>query len=410
MYKTKTIIVIIFLLFISLLAGCTQKKESDEDILNEFLNTLNFEETLTSDLNIKESYNYKNKIINVTWLSSNEKVLTNTGKYYYTTSDEIVTLTGTFILGNEENTKSFDFISYADTDNAFAEAYKSLNLATKTDKTYVQFPSSITYGKTTYRISYSSNNPDIVSNSGSIKLCLEDTEVSVDVTLSAASKSKTFNHTILVQKLDTAALLTKLIDLGNICNLNTEIKSDLHLPNIIEYKDTVLELEWESKNQRVLSNDGIISPDNEDTNVKLVVKTIFNISYTFDLTISAMNDEIALEKAMKEIEIPKVITSDINLETEFKYNTKGTWVSSDQNTISNDGVISKTQNTFKTITYTLTLSKGESTMEKEFETQVSYQAHFFNDRTFKGEKSNVHIENEKLVLDEGKTEEVFLNL
>ena len=404
MYKTKTIIVIIFLLFISLLAGCTQKKESDEDILNEFLNTLNFEETLTSDLNIKESYNYKNKIINVAWLSSNEKVLTNTGKYYYTTSDEIVTLTGTFILGNEENTKSFDFISYADTDNAFAEAYKSLNLATKTDKTYVQFPSSITYGKTTYRISYSSNNPDIVSNSGSVKLCLEDTEVSVDVTLSAASKSKTFNHTILVQKLDTAALLTKLIDLGNICNLNTEIKSDLHLPNIIEYKDTVLELEWESKNQRVLSNDGIISPDNEDTNVKLVVKTIFNISYTFDLTISAMNDEIALEKAMKEIEIPKVITSDINLETEFKYNTKGTWVSSDQNTISNDGVISKTQNTFKTITYTLTLSKGESTMEKEFETQVSYQAHFFNDRTFKGEKSNVHIENEKLVLDEGKTE------
>ena len=404
MYKTKTIIVMLFLLLIFIFAGCTQEKESDEDILNEFLNNLNFDETLTSNLDIKESYNYKNKIINVNWLSSNQKVLSNSGKYYYTTTDEMVNLTGTFVLGGEENIKSFDFISYANIDKAFEEAYKALDLPTKIDESKIVLLSSVSYGKTTYRASYQSNNPDVIHNDGTVEFCLEDKEVQIDVTLSAASKAKTFNHTILVQKLDTADLLSKLVDLKNTLGLNNEIRNDIVLPKTLEYKDTLLQLEWESNNQRIMSNDGIISPDNEDTNIKLVVKTIYNISYTFDLTVSAMDDEIALEKAMKEIDIPKVITSDINLETEFKYNTKGKWSSSDENAISNEGIISKNQNTFKKIIFTLTLSKGEATMEKEFKTEVSYQAHFYNDRTFKGEKSDVHIENGKLVLDEGKTE------
>ena len=406
MYKTKTIIAILFLLFISIFTGCAKKAETTEEILNEFVNSLGFDESLSSDLDLKDVYYYKDIEIYATWESDNPRVLTNTGKYSYTTSDEIVSLIAVFACEGGGLFKTFDFISYANVDKALEGAYLSLNIPSETDTSIVEsFATSTKYGKTTYRISYQSENPDLIDNFGNVKLCLEDTEVTINITVSTSSKSKTFSHKIIVKKIDTEELLSKLRDLSNTITFRLDkVVDDLTLPKTLRYKNQELELKWESNNQKILSNDGIISPDNEDTNVKLVVKTIFNISYTFDLTISAMNDEIALEKAMKEIEIPKVITSDINLKTEFKYNTKGTWVSSDQNTISNDGVISKTQNTFKTITYTLTLSKGESTMEKEFETQVSYQAHFFNDRTFKGEKSNVHIENEKLVLDEGKTE------
>ena len=399
MIKNKTIL---FLLLISILmlVACNTKKE-EENVLDEFVSTIVFEESLTGDLNLQTEYNYKNNKITVNWESSNTNVLSNEGKYYYTLSDEMVTLSALFTCGDESINKYYDFISYANEDKAFEEAFSFLHLPDQTDVS-LKFYDSIKYGKTTYRVSYISSNPDIISNDGKIRLALYDLPVIFTVTLSASGKSKTFLHDITVLKVDTAKILENLQTACN--NIGYDITHDINFPKSFDYKGMDIDIEWESKNPRILSNDGIISPDNEDTIVTIVAKSIFNISYTYKVNVKAMNEELALEKAMKEIEIPKVITSDINLETEFKYNTKGTWVSSDQNTISNDGVISKTQNTFKTITYTLTLSKGESTMEKEFETQVSYQAHFFNDRTFKGEKSNVHIENEKLVLDEGKTE------
>lgn len=399
MIKNKTIL---FLLLISILmlVACNTKKE-EENVLDEFVSTIVFEESLTEDLNLQTEYNYKNNKITVNWESSNTNVLSNEGKYYYTLSDEMVTLSAVFTCGDESINKYYDFISYANEDKAFEEAFSFLHLPDQTDVS-LKFYDSIKYGKTTYRVSYISSNPDIISNDGKIRLALYNLPVIFTVTLSASGKSKTFLHDITVLKVDTAKILENLQTACN--NIGYDITHDINFPKSFDYKGMDIDIEWESKNPRILSNDGIISPDNEDTIVTIVAKSIFNISYTYKVNVKAMNEELALEKAMKEIEIPKVITSDINLETEFKYNTKGTWVSSDQNTISNDGVISKTQNTFKTITYTLTLSKGESTMEKEFETQVSYQAHFFNDRTFKGEKSNVHIENEKLVLDEGKTE------
>ncbi|MBP5408054.1 MAG: C39 family peptidase [Bacilli bacterium] len=399
MIKSKTIL---FLLLISIfmLVACNTKKE-EENVLDEFVSTIVFEESLTEDLNLQTEYNYKNNKITVNWESSNTNVLSNEGKYYYTLSDEMVTLSALFTCGDESINKYYDFISYANEDKAFEEAFSFLHLPDQTDVS-LKFYDSIKYGKTTYRVSYISSNPDIISNDGKIRLALYNLPVIFTVTLSASGKSKTFLHDITVLKVDTAKILENLQTACN--NIGYDITHDINFPKSFDYKGMDIDIEWESKNPRILSNDGIISPDNEDTIVTIVAKSIFNISYTYKVNVKAMNEELALEKAMKEIEIPKVITSDINLETEFKYNTKGTWVSSDQNTISNDGVISKTQNTFKTITYTLTLSKGESTMEKEFETQVSYQAHFFNDRTFKGEKSNVHIENEKLVLDEGKTE------
>ena len=62
-----------------------------------------------------------------------------------------------------------------------------------------------------------------------------------------------------------------------------------------------------------------------------------------------MSDELALEKAMAEITVPNIITSDITLNTNYKYNTQATWQSSDQNILSNEGVLSKSQNTFKEI-------------------------------------------------------------
>lgn len=403
MIKNKTIL---FLLLISILilVACNTKKE-EENVLDEFVSTIVFEESLTQDLNLQTEYNYKNNKITVNWESSNTNVLSNEGKYYYTLSDEMVTLSALFTFGDESVNKYYDFISYANEDKAFEEAFSFLQLPDQTDVS-LKFYDSIKYGKTTYRVSYISSNPDIISNDGKIRLALYDLPATFTVTLSASGKSKTFLHEIIVLKVDTVKILENLQTACN--NIGYDITHDINFPKSFDYKGMDIDIEWESKNPRILSNDGIISPDNEDTIVTIVAKSIFNISYTYQVNVKAMSDELALEKAMTEITVPNIITSDITLNTNYKYNTQATWQSSDQNILSNEGVLSKSQNTFKEITLTVTLSKGDKTMEKAFKTNVSYQAHFFNDRTFKGEKSNVHIEDGKLVLDEGAKEGYYL--
>ena len=401
MIKNKTIL---FLLLISIFVfvGCKeQKPDKEENVLKEFVDTITFEENLNADLDLQEEYNYKNIKISAKWESSNENILTNEGKYYYTLGDEMVTLNVDFTCNGESINKSYDFISYANEEKAFEEAYKSLNIPASTDIS-IDLNTSIKYGKTTYRVSYVSNNLDVMSNDGKINLFLDDQNVTLAVTLSASGKSKTFNHNIKIEKVDTSTILKNLL---TICtNFGYDITADINLPRTFTYKDREIEILWESKNQRILSNDGVISPDNEDIVVSLKATTIFNISYSCNLNIKAMSDELALSKAISEIKVPNIITSDITLDKEFKYNTQATWQSSNPSILSNEGVLQKNQSTFKEITLTVTLSKGAKTMEKDFTTNVSYQAHFFNDRTFKGEKNNVHLENGKLVLDEGVKE------
>ena len=404
MIKNKTILFIL-LISIFMLVACKDTNKKEDDILNEFVDTITFEESLTHDLDIKTEYNYKNNIIQVEWESSNTNILSNDGKYYYTLTDEMVTLNAKYTYNNESYIRSYDFISYANEEQAFQEAYKSLNIPSQTDVS-IDLVNSIKYGKTTYRISYASSNQDIITNDGKINLSLDDQNASLDITLTASGKSKAIKHDIKVVKVDTAEILQNISTICN--NFGYDISHDINLPKSFTYRNMEIDIKWESKNQRILSNDGVISPDNEDVLVSLKATTIFNISYSCNLNIKAMSDEFALEKAMAEITVPNVITSDITLNTNYKYNTQATWQSSDQNILSNEGVLSKSQNTFKEITLTVTLSKGDKTMEKEFKTNVSYQAHFFNDRTFKGEKNNVHIEDGKLVLDEGAKEGYYL--
>ena len=161
MIKNKTIL---FLLLISILmlVACNTKKE-EENVLDEFVSTIVFEESLTGDLNLQTEYNYKNNKILVNWESSNPNVLSNEGKYYYTLSDEMVTLSAVFTFGDESVNKYYDFISYANEDKAFEEAFSFLHLPDQTDVS-LKFYDSIKYGKTTYRVSYVSSNPDIIEN------------------------------------------------------------------------------------------------------------------------------------------------------------------------------------------------------------------------------------------------------
>lgn len=79
---------------------------TDKEKLELFLDSIDFNDTLTNNITLKESY--QNDIF-ARWESSNQDVLTNYGYYTYDENVKNVTLKLTATLGSEEMTKEFVF-------------------------------------------------------------------------------------------------------------------------------------------------------------------------------------------------------------------------------------------------------------------------------------------------------------
>lgn len=79
---------------------------TDKEKLELFLDSIDFNDTLTNNITLKESY--QNGIF-ARWESSNQDVLTNYGYYTYDENVKNVTLKLTATLGSEEMTKEFVF-------------------------------------------------------------------------------------------------------------------------------------------------------------------------------------------------------------------------------------------------------------------------------------------------------------
>ena len=116
----------LLIIIILLLASC--KKEENVDVLKEFTDSITFSDTLDGDLALDKDIDYKGHVIKATWESSDQNILTNDGKYYYTLSDELVSLNATFTYEDNTTYKTFEFMSYANVDKAFLQAYQSLEL------------------------------------------------------------------------------------------------------------------------------------------------------------------------------------------------------------------------------------------------------------------------------------------
>ena len=400
MKKIKYLI-LVSLVFLALFVSACKKELTESEILDKFISSLNFDENLNKDLDLKTTYSYEGKTISATWESSNDKIITNDGKLNYSLSDEIVTISGKFILGDQEASKEFEFFISGNAEKAFEGVYNSLNIPNEVSSS-IELNPTISYGGKRYNVTYTSSDESILSNEGKITYSLEDknVELTVKITYPSTKEYKEYTKNIKINKIDASKLMQELVKAGKDAGLDNDVEKDVELPTSITFNNETLPLTWETRKPDIISKTGKVTPANIDTSVTLVVKTILDISYSFDFTVKATSDLTSIEKALEEIIIPSKIQSDIILNQSYSYNTSASWSSSNETILSNTGAISKTLTKYENVVLTLTLSKGESHMEKKFNVCVANEAHLFQDRTFEGTKSNVHVENNKLVLDD----------
>ncbi len=394
--KILYLLLIVFALFF---IACKEKIETktDQEIVDEFINTITLPETLTESLNLQNVYSNEGNEFYATWESSNKRILTNDGKYYLSKNSDIITLTLTLKYKDVSSEKTFElYVSESPINSILMAAYNELDIKKELSSDLV-IPSTFKYSTYTIEASIVSSDEDIINNNGEIALLKEDKEVSLDIILKMGDTASTITEKFTVLKVDESKVSNILKDLG----YDNSYEENLNLPNKIYYNNKEIFVTWSSNNPNVLSNAGIINPQSNDTNVSLTASTEYG-SYTYNVIVKPLSDATCIQNALSYINIPNLITSDILLDTELNYGVKAEWVSSDESILSNDGKLTSNQ-AYKNITLTLKLSKGDETYMKEYNVSAGKQDHLFLDRTFEGEKENVCIQNGKLVLESGAT-------
>ncbi|WP_129689905.1 Ig-like domain-containing protein [Gottfriedia acidiceleris] len=224
-------------------------------------------------------------------------------------------------------------------------------------------------------ISWSSSNPAVIRNDGTVIRTTEDTNVTLTATVlvGGASIVKTFDVTVAAKEVndeiaanEDASNITWDVIRGDNTDLNN-LTDALSLPTFGSNGSRIV---WTSDDQKHVTNKGnVYKPlfDEDDAHVELVAKITRNTSTvykTFNVTVlkdTANKERTLVLRAFHEVQVGDLlgenkvvtdITKDLNLPT--TYGNDGvtiTWQSSDPSVIAPDGKVTRpAKNTDVTLT------------------------------------------------------------
>ena len=176
------------------------------------------------------------------------------------------------------------------------------------------------------------------------------------------------------KKIDKEAIINKAIELVSIPN---ELIDNINLPNSIIVDEKEVSISWESLSDKI-DNNGIITRTNEDINVTLKAKYVYEtkeITHEYNIVIKALEetneDKIKqnleiIKKAIEKVSFDSIIDANINLVKEIEIDGKTVnvkWNSSNE-ALTNEGVINPQNDD------TLVLLEAEYTYNEVIEKKI----------------------------------------
>lgn len=393
---------IILLILLSLFfVACGTEKEppvKDEDIINEFQQTLEIPESTDINLDLKTSYVYKDKTITAQWKSSNTQALTDDGIITQGLENQYVDLDLTLTLNDASLYFSYQVTIVAIEDSVIGNQILDLIDIPKEINDNIDLPKSVKFNDRSYRVIWRSNDTDFISDNGYIKYNNEDKVVTMNAKISYNRTFYKRDFEITIKAFDQ----TDMNEYLNNLDIPTEATDNLSLPVKTTINNHNYTISWVSNNPDIISNFGEVNRGFDDVEVKLTATmSIDNVTVNKDYNIKVKKAElIDIENQIIDTyAIPGKLNRDIILPTDLIYGLKGTWTSSNPDIISNDGKIKKNINKPTQVDLTLTVKIKEETMTHTFSTSICTEKHMFIDSTFTGQKDNTLINNKgKLVL------------
>lgn len=268
-------------LSIFILAGCQKKPES---ILSKVLNDIVVSSEITEDINLPTEFKYKSNKISAVWESSKPDILSNNGKVTKTSYKEKIKLKVTLTLGEATQTKEFEFyvLPMNETETIIA-AQNKIQIISET-KSDINLPTNING----VSIAWSSSNPEALNELGVVGEVTSVTEVTLTAKFNYRNSHETKNYLIKVIPLSREDKLHNVI--SEIDLQERVILSNLDLTTSFPYGITAT---WESSDETVLSNQGIVTLGTESRKVTLILKLNLEgetMTKTYNLTVGKQID------------------------------------------------------------------------------------------------------------------------
>lgn len=185
----------------------------------------------------------------------------------------------------------------------------------------------------------------------------------------------------------------------------SEIMSDITLPYAIGGVD----IKWKTTNNYLLTSEGkIVERYTTNKKVSLIATYYFHTfskEVTYNIVILGYTDEEKLQMEMDKISFPEIVSGNMDLQTNFSYGIIATYISSDPDCITNEGIVTL-QDEEVIVSMTVILKLGENEMEKTFDLKLAkYEPDIKNHQIIEYAKDfdvntqeNLNIMNDRLVL------------
>lgn len=157
------------------------------------------------------------------------------------------------------------------------------------------------------------------------------------------------------------------------------ITDDLTLIQGFGFSIGYADVAWESSNPDVISISGIVNTDKDNHDVKMTAVCTFQdypnlrVTKDFNLKVPADTDDegaVAVAKEALNIGDTSMVKSNIELPSKGRRGTIITWISSNPNVVSADGVVNRLKGTDSKVILTATISRGAAKDTKEIEVFV----------------------------------------
>lgn len=157
------------------------------------------------------------------------------------------------------------------------------------------------------------------------------------------------------------------------------ITDDLDLISGFGFSIGYADVAWESSIPDVISISGDVNTDKDNHDVKMTAVCTFQdypnlrITKDFNLKVPADTDDkgaVAVAKEALNIGDTSMVKSNIELPAKGRRGTTITWISSNPNVVSADGVVNRQKGTDSKVVLTATISRGEAKDTKEIEVFV----------------------------------------
>ena len=391
--------ILLIILAMLLLAGCTPK-QSDIEILNEVMNTIDLPLETKEDLELPSTYTYEEKEIVATWNSSNVDALSNEGKIFRGKEDQSVTLSLSLQLNEDKITNTFDITILALEKEVIANQILDLiQVPNEATEDFV-LSSFVKFDDNNYKVNWESSNEEVVTTKGLITYQPEDTEVTLTATISYDKVKYTKDFKVVVKAFDTTEMKNYLDSL----TIPSETSEKIDLPTSYKSNKNTYDISWKSNNEDILSNKGEIGISLKDTVVTLTAYIKIDnvtLSKNFEIKVLKSSNDRVLEILNDSIRVQKMANSDIYLPTNLGNNITCSWTSSNESILSNDGKIITTVNGPQEVILTANIKIGEETMTKEYKIIVNKTDHFYLTDKFEGTMENVHLSDDgRIVLND----------